>query len=682
MEPIGEFLAMLDTRTTREVQNFLQKDRAYAALMLSLAGVGLAFTLGAFFVLHRRVIIPVRKLVVAAEAVEGGQYGQRVEHASSDELGELACAFNDMTSAIQRDIAERERVEEELRRREPELRQLIDASPVATIIAHMEGDRPRAEFYNRKLEDVFGYTLEEAPTFEAWAELAYPDPAYRREIVTRFESAVAEANRTRSEMKPLESRVRCKSGEERYVELIATSLGEKLIFVLNDLTDRKEAEQLIARRSLENSLLHRVGEIVAETASFEDALQRVVDLICELTGWPVGHVYRPSAQHREVLDPTTIWHVDDPAAYAVFREVTERTSFRIGEGLPGRILASGDPAWISNVQSDTNFPRNRLASDLGVKGAFGFPVKVRGEIVAILEFFANEEIIPDESMIKIIRHVGDQLSRVLERKRAAEELQKANERMKRDLDAAAEVQRDLLPKELPETIGANFAWTYEPCDELGGDILNVLPLNADNVAMYLLDVSGHGVPAALLSVTISRVMTTSDPGSSILINQATNSAVTAVAPPRELVGHLNRQFPMTGRQYFTMAYAVLNTKTRVLRYALAGHPAPVLVRRNCLPRQLTGRNLPIGIFEDAEFEDCSIQLEPGDRLYFYSDGITEAINADGSMLNPEGYIKFLAAAQTVALDKGLIKCMDDLKRWSGSTVFSDDISVLALEIPD
>ncbi len=197
--------------------------------------------------------------------------------------------------------------------------------------------------------------------------------------------------------------------------------------VYQDVTDRKEAEQLLARQSLEANLLHRTTEIVAETVSFEEALQRVVDLICELTGWPVGHVYRPSAEHRGVLDPTTIWHIDDPAAYAVFQEVTQRTSFRIGEGLPGRILASGEPAWIANVQTDPNFPRNRLASDLGVKGAFAFPVKVHSEIVAILDFFSHDENVADENLDKIIRNVGDQLSRVLERKRTAEELRKARE---------------------------------------------------------------------------------------------------------------------------------------------------------------------------------------------------------------------------------------------------------------
>jgi sigma-B regulation protein RsbU (phosphoserine phosphatase) len=79
--------------------------------------------------------------------------------------------------------------------------------------------------------------------------------------------------------------------------------------------------------------------------------------------------------------------------------------------------------------------------------------------------------------------------------RQNQDLADANQRMKRDLDAAASMQRDLLPKALPDLLGARFSWFYEPCDELGGDILNVLPLDDRHIGMYLLDVSGHGVPA-------------------------------------------------------------------------------------------------------------------------------------------------------------------------------------------
>ncbi len=189
----------------------------------------------------------------------------------------------------------------------------------------------------------------------------------------------------------------------------------------------RERERRLAAVSLEETLLHRAAEMAAETDSFEEALQQVVDMVCELTGWPVGHVYQISPDNPDLLIPTTIWHLEDPDAYSVFQEVTERTQFLVGEGLPGRILKSGEPAWITNVQIDPNFPRNKLARDLGVKGAFGFPVKISGGVVAVLEFFGKQEVSPDDSLMQTIRNVGEQLSRVFERKRAEEELREARQ---------------------------------------------------------------------------------------------------------------------------------------------------------------------------------------------------------------------------------------------------------------
>ena len=122
----------------------------------------------------------------------------------------------------------------------------------------------------------------------------------------------------------------------------------------------------------------RVLKAVATAANTlappEEALQVAIDQVCRLTGWPVGHVYVPASDGTLDLTPTSLWFFDDPARFQVFREVTERTRFAPGRGLPGRVLASGRPAWIVDVTKDSNFPRARLVTNLGVRGAFAFPV--------------------------------------------------------------------------------------------------------------------------------------------------------------------------------------------------------------------------------------------------------------------------------------------------------------------
>ena len=221
--------------------------------------------------------------------------------------------------------------------------------------------------------------------------------------------------------------------DKRHVEEVGT------VAVYTDVTELKRAEADLARamdesekarnkaenQTREAQLLHRAAEMAAETDSLDEALQHVVDMICNLTGWPIGHVYEPADGNPQILESTAIWHLEDPDAFRSFKEVTEQTRFSIGEGLPGRILESGEPVWIENVQTDPNFPRAKLVDDLGVRGAFGFPVAIRGDVVAVLEFFATVEMSPDENLMSLIGNVGGQLGRVFERKRAQEELEAA-----------------------------------------------------------------------------------------------------------------------------------------------------------------------------------------------------------------------------------------------------------------
>ena len=306
------------------------------------------------------------------------------------------------------------------------------------------------------------------------------------------------------------------------------------------------------------------------------------------------------------------------------------------------------------------------------------------DLVAGMEAGADDFLAKpfDRNELRVRLKAGERIIQ-LERRLASQNqaLTKANERMKRDLDAAAMVQRDLLPTELPERLRAMFAWHFEPCDEVGGDTLNVLPLNGSSVAMYLLDVTGHGVPAALLSVTLSRVLTTRDPGSSVLVAQDPGLDDLQVTAPREVAERLNRQFPSAGQggRFFTLAYAVLDTETGALRYTIAGHPPPILVRPGRQIEQLSGLGFPIGIVDEPGYEEYCVQLEPGDRLFIFSDGITEATNADGRMLDPAGFIRLLAESREQPLSEFLSSAMSALKQWVHPIPFNDDISVLALE---
>src|SRR5688572_14308738 len=176
-------------------------------------------------------------------------------------------------------------------------------------------------------------------------------------------------------------------------------------------------------------------------------------------------------------------------------------------------------------------------------------------------------------------------------------LAKVNDRMSRDLKAAAKIQQTFLPEEMPSVEGANFAWIYRPCDELAGDALNVIPFGDGQFGLYVLDVSGHGVASALLSVTISRLLSRPSDPSSILRGARGAKELHAVSSPSEIAAHINRLFPLDAatEQLTTMVYGILSIPTGDFNYVSAGHPGPVHLAFGKEPVILESAGFPLGL---------------------------------------------------------------------------------------
>lgn len=232
------------------------------------------------------------------------------------------------------------------------------------------------------------------------------------------------------------------------------------------------------------------------------------------------------------------------------------------------------------------------------------------------------------------------------------ELEAANGRMARDLEAAAKIQHSLLPQSEPKSDAIDFAWKYLPCDELAGDFLNFFELDDDHIGMFVVDVSGHGVPSSLLSVTVGRLLTPAAGTTSLLVRlDADGNRI--VTPPKEVAAELNRRFPMEdqGHLYFTMVYAVLNVATKTMRYVSAGHNAIVHAAKGTIPTMLAAEGFAIGWMEDIEYDEHEVQLNTGDRLYLYSDGIPEALDERLEEFDEPRMLKLMHACAANSIDE-------------------------------
>jgi len=185
-------------------------------------------------------------------------------------------------------------------------------------------------------------------------------------------------------------------------------------------------------------LLQAVTKAANEASTVDDAMHKALSAVCAAFAWPVGHYYHRSEGDPAQLVPAPVWHLDDGARFDAFRRVSDALCLRLGQGLPGRVAATGRPAWINDLGADENFPRARWAAEAGLVAGFGFPVLVGAEVVGVLEFFSSSAVAAEPQLVEVMNQVGTQLGRVVERSRAARALADSEERMRLIVETASD----------------------------------------------------------------------------------------------------------------------------------------------------------------------------------------------------------------------------------------------------
>ncbi len=244
-------------------------------------------------------------------------------------------------------------------------------------------------------------------------------------------------------------------------------------------------------------------------------------------------------------------------------------------------------------------------------------------------------------------------------------LQTQKQILEAELAEAAEYVRSLLPAPLVGTVTTEAL--FMPSAQLGGDSFDYYWLDNENLAIYLLDVSGHGVGSALLSVSVLNVL------------RSQSLPNTNFYQPSEVLRGLNHAFQMInhGDKYFTIWYGVYNRLQRQLAYASAGHPPAVLLSGKSATiqvRQLGFPGLPIGFLSDADFDDGSIEIAQGSALYIFSDGVYEIHQPDGKIWSLDAFIALLTDCNKVD-SYPLEEVLLNITKLNQET-FEDDLSLL------
>jgi sigma-B regulation protein RsbU (phosphoserine phosphatase) len=271
-------------------------------------------------------------------------------------------------------------------------------------------------------------------------------------------------------------------------------------------------------------------------------------------------------------------------------------------------------------------------------------------------------------------------------KQLNQELLDKQKRLDDDLASAAEIQKSLLPHKIDSAENLDVAWKFEPCEHMGGDIFNMFQLDEDHWAFYMLDVSGHGVQAAMVTVSVSQFL---QPNSGHLFNKKSGKSADSheLKTPAQVLVALDKEFPFERfNNFFTITYMIINTKTGELRYSNAGHPHSILMRENEKLEFLHkgGPAIGMGDFpllteQVIRFEEGCSQLNPGDKLFVYTDGIVEYQNRDDELYGTQRFCDTLEALWGASINDMVKQSIRSLMNFGQHAKPQDDITLLGLE---
>jgi serine phosphatase RsbU (regulator of sigma subunit)/pSer/pThr/pTyr-binding forkhead associated (FHA) protein len=353
------------------------------------------------------------------------------------------------------------------------------------------------------------------------------------------------------------------------------------------------------------------------------------------------------------------------------RRPQDEANARFSRSIVKQCLETNQAFLSDDASADKRIPLSQSVLDFRIRSVMCAPLcAAEGKAFGVIQLDTQDrskKFTQDD--LKLLVCVANQASVALENARFHED-QVAQERLKRDLELATQVQLSFLPQQLPEVPGYEFFAHYEPALDVGGDYYGFVPLSDRRLAIAVGDVAGKGVPAALLMAKLS-----SDTRFCLLTNADPAKAITEL-------NDLLYQHTSQMDRFVTLAAAVLDPGAHRVILLSGGHPSPLLYKRadgslsEAMPRDVPG--VPLGMLEGYEYGACSVTLEPGDCLVFFSDGVPDAVDVRNAPFGSQGVeatVKAGGPTSAKPLGERLVRAV---KQHAAGRAQHDDITLVCL----
>jgi sigma-B regulation protein RsbU (phosphoserine phosphatase) len=423
------------------------------------------------------------------------------------------------------------------------------------------------------------------------------------------------------------------------------------------MKDRLDEEnQKLKRAVKELSILNEIGAAISSTIGVDKVTELIMKKCIMHIGTEQGTIWLMSKE-QEVNPLKTFVRVTDATIAGL--------PYRLGINLVGWMLKNQKPLLSNNLSQDERF-KGIDKESAQIRSLLAVPLTLKNKIIGIICLFNkkdNLEFTPDDQ--RLLSIIAIQSAQTIENARLYEEERKLLV-LEEDLRTARSIQQSLLPKGNPQIPGVELVGLSMPAKEVGGDYYDFIPIDETHWGIAIADVSGKGTPAALLMSNLQACLR-----GQAVINQSVKDTV--------IKANLMLSRFMDPGKFITLFYGILNLEDKTFTYTNAGHNYPFLLDKEGKMKTLEKGGTVLGILKDAPYEEETVQLEPSNLLLMFTDGITEAINAEEEMFEEERLLEILQNNPSLSAQQLSDKIVGDVLQFCGATPQADDITLVLMK---
>jgi len=417
-----------------------------------------------------------------------------------------------------------------------------------------------------------------------------------------------------------------------------------------------ENAQLYTRTTKQARILLLLNEISRELTSIlnlDELLGRIAELVRRLIDYQMFSILLLDAsgeklQHRFSLR---------------FKEsVHLKHEIPLGRGLVGTAAASGQAVLVPDVSKDPRY----IEANPETRSELAVPLTYKGKVIGVLDLEHTRRGFFTDEHQRTMTTLAAQIAIALENARLYEEIERQERRLERDLALARELQVRLLPQASPRLAHLDVAAKFVPARAIGGDLYDFIPYSLSRLGIAIGDVSGKGAPAAIYAALVSGILRSHAP----------------IEPsPAEMLSAVNLSLAerRIEAQFVSIIYAVWDDQHRTLTVANSGLPRPIYVHGG-KNEVIEATGLPLGLFDEADYDEFTFRMKPGDMFVFFSDGILDARNRQGQLFGRRGVERVIAECTAQSAECVVNSLFQAVAEHAAGVETFDDQTVVAIHV--